>query len=220
VLEKFYTKDIFRAGFTLFDQVSKQAKKLVARLGGVRMLALFDENTAGTLSGLQSFPPRMYKGLAVPGSVDLVEPMTYGEVQMVKRRVDQAEAVMDYMRKRFEFQPIEGKSVEGLNFEAVFNTAAARSLLYGSTGIAPLVAEDVRRFIDLFLKDPQVLDGLRAFAMKEAGTFFNTEPEKAGLLREFVGRSINALAGDLASIDTSKGVDIRFIGERLLVVGE
>lgn len=215
VLENFYLKDIFRAGFTLMDQVSKRAKEVVKRLGSMACLDLFDELTASVLRELCSFPPRFYEGLKDPASVLARDPLNYGEVALAGHMVDRAMAVLDYMSERFGFKPAEQVHIDGLGFEAIFNTASVRSLLYGEPGITPLKAEEISNFISFFLRDPEITDGLRTFAAHEAEAF-EKDAVKAGLLREFTNESIEALISDLAGIDTTKPLDTRFIGGHIL----
>ncbi len=218
VLEKFYLKDIFRVGFTLWDQVAVRARKVVSALGSLARLFLFDDLTAAVIKELQGLPARFYEGLKDPALVTVRFPMDYGEVLMTGQRVDMAAAVLDYMTGRFGFDPSKQAPVEGMRFDAVFNTAAVRALLYGEPGLKALNANEVTRFIELFLKDPQTAAGLKAFAAKEAEAFYEKDRTKRNLLRRFTDEAIDGLVSDLAGIDTSAPVDTRFIGERLLVV--
>jgi hypothetical protein len=216
VLETFYLKDVFRAGFSLFDRIAKRARSLVKTLGSADLLDLFDEVTAETVRGLLPFPPRLYEGLIDPQKQDLRDPITYGEVTAAARVVDRAKVVLNYMTARFGFKPDPSKDVPS-GFQAVFNTAAIRSLLSGQPGITPLTADELTRFIDTFLKDPQVSEALKFFAAKEAEDFFGILDQSAELLREFAVQAISGLITDLKSIDTSSPVDPRFVGDRVLV---
>lgn len=216
VLEKFYLKDIFRAGFTLMDQVSTRAKTVVKRLGSITRLDLFDELTASVIRELRSFPPRLYEGLKNPSSILARDPLDYAEVRLAGQRVDRAMAVLDYMSGRFGFEPSDAQPADELNFTSIFNTACIRSILFGSPGIKPLKAEDIRGFTSTFLKDPAMVEGLRAFASNEAKTFFENDETRAGLLLGFTIESIDALISDLAGIDTKQPIDTRFIGEHVL----
>jgi len=216
VLEKFYLKDIFRVGFTLMDQVSVRAKNVVKRLGSLTNLSLFDALTAAVIGALRSFPPRLYEGLKDPASVLSRDPLDYGEILLAGQVVDQAMAVLDYMSGRFGFDPASTGDIDAGGFEAIFNTAFVRSFLFGKPGIGPLNAGEIRDFIEKFLKDDDIAEGMRSFASREADNFFKDDKKRADLLREFTTESMTALISDLRDIDTSKPLDTRFIGDRIL----
>ena len=218
VLERFYLKEVFRVGFTLLDRIAKRTAKLVKEVGGEENLVLFGDLAYHTLKALLQFPPKVFKGVVSPGSLEEGEPWTYSEIRMVDRVVTQSEAVLWFMKRTFkvDIDEIASPHVD-IEFSTLINTAASRAVLYGIPSTEPLNDRELKELIEKVLKDPEVVEGLKLVLAEEAQKTFKESKVHAEALAEFVKTSVERMVDELKGLDPSRPLDKRFIGNSVLV---
>jgi hypothetical protein len=202
--------ELFRAGVEALRPAHIRARKVVAEAGGTANLRRFDEPTAAMLQALASFPPKV----ADEADPHLPrDPRSMADVARAERVSLAAEVVARFARQALGFDPSAAAPGTGPSFATVVATAWARGVLSGAPSLEPLSGDELQSLRAVAFEGARIRPALRRPAMTATAT--PTAEELA--IREFLGSALDKVEETLGGLDPAVPVDLRFVGDALIV---
>jgi hypothetical protein len=159
VAQSLWPEQLFRVGFSLVTDLSRQARRLSTRSGAHQNLRLFGEPVDDVLEGLSRRHPVLYEGLVSPGTLVWRDVRTLEELSRLEIALADATSVLDFFEDHLGFSPeaLMGASFgdlpeserDGITFATLFRTGVAQSMLTDTFTFEPLSRDELAAFLSV-----------------------------------------------------------------------
>lgn len=210
VLRVAWPVELYRTGVEVLRPIHLTARRIVTDLGGSARLDLLGPEAADTARAALVFPP-MTRDAATGARRDL---RTLREVRSVRESLRGTAAVVRFAVATLGFRPEASAAPTRSTFAGVFATAWARQVIDGTPSLEPLSGEEVRDLLVAAFRNGRVRPAIRAAATALAGRA--PEADRTAV-RAFLDKAIDAVEEALGGLDPGVPVDVRFLGDVLLV---
>lgn len=157
VAKSLWPEQLFRVGFSLVTELSRQARRLAARSGAHHNLRLFGEPVDDVLEGLSRRYPVLYEGLVSPGALIWRDVRTLEELSRLELALTDANSVLDFFERQLGFSPeallgadfgeLPEAERDGITFATLFRTGLAQSMLSDTFSFKPLKRDELAAFL-------------------------------------------------------------------------
>ena len=213
VLAVVWPVELYRVGVEAIRPVSLLARRIVADIGGVARLGLFDEETAETVRAGLAFPPELWAAIVEPGARTRRAFATIAEARLARDRLKAALAVVRFARDSLGFDPAVPGGPGRATFANVVATAWARSVLGDAPLPKPLHSGEVGDLLVAAFTGGRIRPAVRERAVALAG---GARPDDRVAVASFVDRALDAVEEAIGRLDPAAGVDPRFVGDALI----
>jgi len=207
VLLAVHPQYLYRAGVETLRPLNLLARKVVREVSGAVRLPVLGEARAEVVRAALKFPPQ--RALFESGSECS---WTLAEVQRTREALRGMLEVLSFARAVCGFAPSASSKLGSLVEPTIANvlaTAWARKVLNGEVSLAPLAGEEVQD-----LRVAAFDSGRIRRALREA--FLETAPDREAV-RAYLNDALDRVEDALSALDPGREVDVRFIGDCLLV---
>lgn len=217
ILENTYPIELYRTGFELVRPYNIRAKKICSKLGGAKFLTLFGSPISDVLESLIAFPPVYHESAEKEGSVLVRDFYSLQDIFHVSQVIDKAEAVLEFAEKYLGYQPGKDRyirdSIVAPTFSNVITTAWARLIMSGVATIEPLCGEEIKKLRSLVFEGNRISDKFIGFYLEN----LFEDKNRYLAIKSYVESSIRALEEAISGLNPDQEIDVRFIGDAILV---
>ncbi len=208
ILLSVHPKYLYRVGVEVLRPLNLIARKVLREVGGMGRLVILGEARSDAVRAALRFPPEP------PGpSSDM---WTLAEARRARQDLSDTLAVLRFLRSHLGFAPTGTRPETSLlvspTLANVLSTAWARQVLCGQADIEPLTGQEVRDLLVAAFEGGRVRPSLKALNLPES-----LSSDEARAVQAFVAEALSRVEEALGRLDPGQPVDVRFLGDCLLL---
>ncbi len=209
VLIAVHPQHLYRAGVEVLRPLNLLAREVLREVGGMARLGILGESRADVVRTALVFPPER------PAEPGRGPAWTLPEATRTRAVLRDTLAVLRFARARLGFAPVSRPSRAGTGLPEptlanVLATAWARQVLQGEPRVEPLTGDDVRGLLVAAFEGGHIRPSLRAVTP-------SLSSEEGEAVRAFLQEAVDRVEESLGRLDPVRPVDVRFVGDCLLV---
>lgn len=208
VLLAVHPQHLYRAGIEVLRALNLLAQKVLLDVGGMARLSIVGEERAEVIRAALVFPPERPVGSGAPLA------WTMAEAKRTRRILKDTLTVLRFAREHLGLTMDSSKTSPHTIVEPtlanVLATAWARQILQGDPTPTPLSGEEVRDLLVSAFEGGRIRASLRTLTLS---------PSEDEAVRAFLDEALARVEDALGRLDPGQPVDVRFLGDCLLVQG-
>ncbi len=216
ILRAAWPVELFRAGVETIRPAHLRARALIGRVGGLTGLRLFGEAMGEGLRVLASFPPKV--GRPIGNTFAVREFSSLADVSWANRLAFTADALVRFATRDLGFRPDPAATKVGIvapTFANVLATAWAHLVIAGAVSLEPLDSEALRSLKVAAFDGDRLRAGVRP--TPEGLGLSQDRDEDREVLQAFLDDTLTRVEATLGTLDAGRPIDVRFVGDALLV---
>lgn len=203
--------EAYRTGIEFLRPLHLLARRVATAAGGTARLDLFEPEMAETLRAALLFPPVRAAAAGIRGEAVDRDFRTVAEVEAAITTVRDATAILAFAREVLGYDPRAEARIR-CGFAGVFLTAACRAILSGTPSLEPFDGESIRDLLVAAFDHGRVRPSLREATVRLVAG-------RPQAVAAFLDRAIDRLEQALGGLDPADTIDVRFVGDVLVVKG-